>query len=82
MVIVVAVTTDVVPGVTAAIAGIEYRASEVEVVAVRIAGVDAEVPVAAVPVERTVEVAGGTESLPLPVKQNIAEVQVATLPVG
>ena len=82
MVVIVAVTADVVPGVTAAIAGIEHRAPEVEVVAVRIAGVDAEVPVAAVPVEWAVEIAGGTEGLPLPVKQNIAEVQVATLPVG
>ena len=79
--VVVAVSADMVPGMTAAIAGIEHRTSEVEVVAVRIAGIDAEVPVAPVPIQRTVEIRGVNESLPLPVQQNIAHVQVAALPI-
>ena len=43
---------------TSTVRNVEVRATEVEVVAARIAGVDAEVPVTCVPVERTVEVSG------------------------
>ena len=71
-----------VPGVTAAIAGVEHGASEEEVVAVRIARVDAEVPVASFPVQGAVEVGGGNERVPLPVEQHVAQVLVAALPVG
>ena len=71
-----------VPGVTATIAGIEYRTSEVEVVAVGIACIDGEVPVTSVPIQWAVEVGGCAERLPLPVKQDIAHIQVAALPVG
>ena len=80
--IVVSSSAYYVPGMSTTIAGIEHGASEVEVVAMRIAGVDSEVPVASVPIERTVEVAGCTEGFPLPVEQNVAHIQVATLPVG
>ena len=79
--VVVAVSAYYVPGVSATIAGIEHGASEVEIVAVRIAGIDAEVPVAVAPVEWAVEVAGCAEGPPLPVEQDIAHVQIATLPV-
>ena len=80
--IVVAVSAVQVPGMSATIGGIEVRTSEVEIVTVRIAGIDAEVPVACLPVEWTVEIAGGDECLPLPVEKDIAQIEVATLPVG
>ena len=41
---------------TSTVRYVEVRATEVEIVAARIAGVDTEVPVACIPVERTVEV--------------------------
>ena len=65
-----------------AIAGIKDGTAEVEVVAVRIAGIYSEVPVASFPVEWTIEVAGGTERLPLPVQQHVAHIQITTLPIG
>ena len=80
--VVVAMSAYDVPGMSSPIAGIEHGASEVEVVAMGIAGIDAKVPIASIPVEWAVEVAGGTESLPLPVEQDIAHVEVATLPIG
>ena len=60
------------PSVSAAVGGIEVRASEVEVVAMWVAGVDAEVPVAAFPEEGTIEVAGCDIGVPLPVEQDVA----------
>ena len=80
--VVISAAANNVPRMTSAIAGIEDRTSEVEVVAVWIAGIDAEVPVATIPVEWAVEVAGGTECLPLPFQQHVAHVQIATLPIG
>ena len=55
-----------VPSVSATIFNVEGGSTKVEVVAVRIASIDAEVPVASVPVERTIEVGGITESAILP----------------
>ena len=75
-------SSNTVPGVSASVAGIEHGAPEVEVVAVRIAGIDAEVPVAAFPVEWAIEVGGCAEGLPLPVEQDVAHVKVAALPIG
>ena len=72
----------VMPAVSAVIDVVEMRASEVEVVAVGVSGVDAEVPVAGVPVEGAVEIGGGTEGPVLPVEQDIAHVHVAVVPVG
>ena len=66
---------------SATVGGIEVGSAEVEVVATRIAQVNAEVPVAGIPVERAIEVAGGTEGIPLPRVEDVAEVEVATLPV-
>ena len=80
--VVVAVSAVHVPGVTAAVGGIEVRASEVEVVTDGIAGVNAEVPVSCAPVERTVEVGSGHEGVPLPLVEDVAHVQIAALPVG
>ena len=80
--VIVSVTANSVPGVSTAIGHIEVRTSEVEVVAVRVTGIDAEVPVAGVPVQRTIEIGGCDESVPLPVEQDIAQIEVATLPIG
>ena len=71
-----------VPGMSATIFYIKRRSSEEEVIAVRIACVDAEVPVACVPVERTKEVGCITERAILPREQYVAEVEAAALPVG
>ncbi len=80
--VVVASSANMVPGMTATVAGIEYGASEVEVIASRIAGIDAEVPDAIGPVQWTIEVCGGTEGIPLPFEQYVAHVKVTTLPIG
>jgi hypothetical protein len=70
------------PAVTAPVRGVEVRVTEVEVVAARIAGIDTEVPHTIDPCQRTVEIAGGAERIPLPVQQDVAQVQVAALPIG
>ena len=71
----------VAPAVTAAVDGIEVRPAEIEIAAMRIAGIDAEVPIAGAPVERTVEIGGFNKSPILPVEQNVAQVEVAVFPV-
>ncbi len=70
------------PAVASTIGDEEVGTAKVEIVAVWVAGIDAEVPVACIPEERAVEIGGCTEHVPLPGEQNIAEVQVAALPVG
>lgn len=82
MSVVVSGSANAVPGMGATIGGIEVWTTEVEIVAVRVAGIDTEVPVACVPVERTIEVGGCDESIPLPVEEDITQVEIATLPVG
>ena len=79
--VVPAATTVHVPAVTTTIGDIEVRTSEVEVAAVRIAGIDAEVPVATVPVQGTIEVAGGAVCAILPIEQNVAQIHITALPV-
>ena len=79
--IVVAVTAMSVPGVSTTIGGIEVWTPEVEVVTMRIAAIDAEVPVTSLPVQRAVEVAGCNVGIPLPVEEYIAQIEVTALPV-
>ena len=79
---VVPMTSMTVPGVSTTIGGIEVGTPEVEVVTMRVAQVDAEVPVTSLPVEWAIEIAGGYKGIPLPVEKNIAQVEVTTLPVG
>ena len=80
--VIVAVTAMTMPGMTSAIGHIEVRISEVEIVTVRVAEIDAEVPVACLPVEWAVEIGGCHKGVPLPVVEDIAHVEVTTLPVG
>jgi hypothetical protein len=79
-IVVTAISMDM-PGMSATIGGIEVRTSEVEVITMRIAGVDAEVPVASLPIKGTVEIAGCNKGIPLPVEEDITQIEVATLPV-
>ena len=79
---IVAASTVQVPAVSTPVGGIEVRTSVEEIVAVGIAGIDAEVPVARTPVEGTIEVGGCDEGIPLPVIEDVAQVEVTTLPVG
>ena len=67
---------------TSTVRNVEVRATEVEVVAARIAGVDAEVPVTCVPVERTVEVGGIDICSVLPVEQDVTQIHIALAPVS
>ena len=71
-----------VPGMSATIGGIEVWTSEEEIVTMRIATIDAEVPIACIPVEWAIEVAGCYVGVPLPVEQDIAEIEIPALPVG
>ena len=79
---VVAVSAIHVPAVSTPVGGIEVWTSVEEIVAVGIAGIDAEMPIACIPVERTIEVGGCDEGIPLPCIKDVAQVEVTTLPVG
>ena len=78
---IVAVSAVEMPGVSPAVGGIEVRSSEEEVVTMGVAGIDAEVPVTSLPVEGTVEVGSCHKGVPLPRIEDIAQVEVAALPV-
>ena len=55
--------------------------AKIEVVTTGITCVDGKVPVASVPVQRTIEIAGCAESTILPVEQYIAQVEIASSPI-
>jgi len=69
------------PAVTTSVGCIEVRTAEVEIVAAGITGIYPEVPVAAIPYQRTIEIGGCTEKVPLPAVEYVANVLVAALPV-
>ena len=77
-----AATSVVMPAVSTAIGHVEVWTTKVEVVTMRVAGIDAEVPVSSLPVQRAVEIGGCAEQVPLPAIEYVTQVQVATLPVG
>ena len=79
--VVVAVSAMTMPCMSAAIGGIEVRTSEVEVVTVRITCIDAEVPVACIPVEGAVEVGRCDKGVPLCLQQDVAHIEVTALPI-
>lgn len=70
-----------VPAVTSAVHGVEVWCTEIEVVTVWVASVYAEVPIACIPIERTVKIGGIAVHAILPIEQNVTQVQVAALPV-
>ena len=70
------------PTVSSTINVPEVRASEIEVVTIGVAGVDAEVPVTGFPVEGAIEVGGCNIHVVLPVEQDVTQVEVALCPVG
>ena len=55
--------------------------TKIEVVTMGITCVDGKVPVASVPVQRTIKIAGCAESTILPVEQYIAQVEIASSPI-
>jgi hypothetical protein len=59
----------------------EVGAAKVEVVAMGIAGIDAEVPVTSLPVQGAIEIGGCQVGLILPVEQYVAQVEVALCPI-
>lgn len=69
------------PAVASAVHGVEAWCTEIEVVTVWIAGVHTEVPIACVPVKWTIEITGIAVHAILPIKQNVTQVQVASLPI-
>ena len=69
------------PTVTAAIDIPEVWTAEVEVVTMWIAGVDAEMPVASLPVQWAIEISGCQVGLILPVEQYVTQVEVALCPI-
>ena len=80
--LVIASAAIVAPAVTATIGQVEMWTTEIEVVAMRIAGIDAEVPYTSLPVERAVEVGSCAKQIPLPAIEYITDIQVTALPVG
>ena len=70
------------PSVSTTIGSIEVRTPEVEVLTMRVAQIDAEVPVTCLPVEWAIEIAGGYIGVPLPIVKDITQVEITTLPVG
>ena len=80
--LVIAAATIMAPAVSTTIGQVEVWTTKVEVVTMRIAGIDAKVPNTSLPIEWAVEVGSGAEQIPLPAIEDIADIQVATLPVG
>lgn len=71
-----------VPAVAASINGIEVWRAKVEIVAVRVAGIHAEVPITGIPIQWAIEVSGISVHAVLPVEQNVAQVQIAPFPIN
>jgi hypothetical protein len=74
-------TTIVMPSMSASIGYIEMWTTEIEVVTMRIASVDAEVPITSLPPQRAIEIACCTESLILPVEKYISQILITMNPV-
>ena len=69
------------PTVSAIIIGIEVRTSKEEVVTMRIAGVDTEMPITAVPVKRTIEIGCVYIHTVLPIEKHISEIEITLPPI-
>ena len=82
VVVVVAMCTMQVPSMSTTICSIEVRTSEVEVVTMWIYAVDAKVPVSCLPVQWAIEVRSSYVSIPLPVEEDIAQIEISALPIS
>ncbi len=60
----------------------ESRTTEVEIVSIGIAGINSEVPDPVKDIERTVEICCIEEVLPLPIVENVAQIEVALFPIN
>jgi hypothetical protein len=80
--VVVAMCTMQVPGMSTTICSIEVRTSEVEEITMRIYAVDAKVPVSSLPVQWAIEVRSSYVSIPLPVEEDIAQIEISALPIS
>jgi hypothetical protein len=69
------------PAVSTAIGSIKVWPTEVEVVTTWVVDIYSEVPVACLPIERTVEIGCCTEQIPLPCIEDITQIKVAALPI-
>lgn len=78
----VAASAVMVPAVSSPVGGVEHRTSEEEVVAVGIAAIDGEMPVASFPVERAVEVGRCQIGIVLPAEEDVAQIEVTLLPIS
>jgi len=76
-----AVSSVVSPAMTSSVVKEECWASEVEVASIRIDGVNSEVPVPCVPIERAVEIVGSAIESILPVEEYVTQVEVTSCPV-
>ena len=77
-----ATTTVHSPAVSSTIDVVEVRTAKVEIVTARITGIDAKVPIAGVPVKRTIEVGSFQIHTILPVEENVLQVEVTLSPVN
>jgi hypothetical protein len=74
-------TTIVMPSMSASIGYIEMRTTEIVVIAMRIAGIDTEVPVATLPPQWAIEITCSAESLILPVEKDISQIRITMNPI-
>lgn len=71
----------VMPAMPAIVNEDKVWSAKIEIVTMGVTCVDGKVPVASVPVQRTVKIAGCAESTILPVEQYIAQVEIASSPI-
>ena len=69
------------PSMSTSIGHIEMRTTEIVVIAMRIAGIDTEVPVTALPPQWAIEITCSTESLILPVEKYISQIRITMNPI-
>ena len=74
-------TTIVMPAMTASVCNIEMWTTEIEIVTMWIASIDAEMPIASLPPQWTIEIACCTECLILPIEKNISQILITMNPV-
>lgn len=69
------------PAVTATVADVEVWAAKIEIVAARVSGIDAEVPISSPPIKWAIEICGIDIRAILPVEQDVAQVEISLCPI-